>query len=137
MRIIVDTNVLMSAVFFGGLPGQILTAWHEGRLELIVSPSILSEYRRVGAILSERYEGVDFEPFAALLAVHAVVIDAPDHLMEAVCRDADDDKFLACALAAEVTCIISGDADLLEISGWNGIEVVRPRAFVTRHLGQA
>lgn len=133
MRIILDTNVVMSAVFFGGVPGRILTAWHEGRLELIVSPSILSEYRRVGAILSETHEGVDFEPFAALLAVHAVVVDAPDHLVEPVSRDADDDKFLACALAADVTCIISGDGDLLEVSGWNGIEVLRPRHFVTRY----
>jgi putative PIN family toxin of toxin-antitoxin system len=135
VRVILDTNVVISAVFFGGVPGQILTAWHEGRLQLIVSPSILSEYRRVGAILSESHEGVDFEPFAALLAVHAFVVDAPDHLAEPVCRDPNDDQFLACALAADVTCIISGDGDLLEVSGWNGIEVLRPRPFVTRYLG--
>jgi putative PIN family toxin of toxin-antitoxin system len=135
VRVILDTNVVISAVFFGGVPGQILTAWHEGRLQLIVSPSILSEYRRVGAILSESHEGVDFEPFAALLAVHAFVVDAPDHLAEPVCRDPNDDQFLACALAADVTCIISGEGDLLEVSGWNGIEVLRPRPFVTRYLG--
>jgi putative PIN family toxin of toxin-antitoxin system len=135
VRVILDTNVVISAVFFGGVPGQILTGWHEGRLQLIVSPSILSEYRRVGAILSESHEGVDFEPFAALLAVHAFVVDAPDHLAEPVCRDPNDDQFLACALAADVTCIISGDGDLLEVSGWNGIEVLRPRPFVTRYLG--
>lgn len=136
MRIILDTNVVISAVFFGGIPGQVLNAWHERRLDLIVSPSILSEYRRVGGILSEKYEGVDFEPFAALLAVHATVVDAPDHLVEPVCRDADDDKFLACALAADVHCIISGDGDLLEVSGWKGIEVLRPRPFVTRYLSR-
>jgi putative PIN family toxin of toxin-antitoxin system len=117
LRVILDTNIVMSAVFFGGVPGQILAAWHEHRVDIIVSPSILVEYRQVGENLSMKYPEVDFEPFAALLAVHATVVDAPEHLPEQVCRDADDDKFLACALAAEVDCVISGDSDLLEASG--------------------
>jgi putative PIN family toxin of toxin-antitoxin system len=124
----------MSAVFFGGLPGRILTAWQEHRVAIVLSPPILSEYRRVGEILSTKFPGVDFEPFAALLAVHAEVVDAPDHLPEPVCGDADDDMFLACALAAEIHCIVSGDSDLHDVSGWNGIEVLNPRTFVSRYL---
>ncbi len=48
MKVVVDTNVLVSGLLFGGVPGQILTAWTAGEFVLVVSPSILSEYRRVG-----------------------------------------------------------------------------------------
>lgn len=134
MRIVLDTNVVMSAVFFGGVPGKILAAWKGGRLTLVVSPSILDEYRRVGALLAAQYQGVDFEPFASLLAIHAEVVDAPEHLPEAVGQDPADQKFLTCALGAGVTCIVSGDRHLLSTSGWQGIEVLRPRTFVDRYL---
>jgi uncharacterized protein len=44
-----------------------------------------------------------------------------------VCTDADDDKFLACALAAGISVIVSGDKRLSAVSGWNGIEILTPR----------
>jgi len=136
VRIILDTNVVVSGVFFGGVPGRILNAWRAGRMGLVVSPSILDEYRRVGAILAGRHEGVDFEPFATLLAIHAEVIDAPEHIDPPVSNDPADDKFLACASVAGVTLIVSGDRHLLDANGWNGVEVLRPRAFVDRHLAR-
>jgi predicted nucleic acid-binding protein len=50
-----------------------------------------------------------------------------------VCADRDDDKFLACALVAGAPIVVSGDAALLETSGWRGIEVIKPRTFVDRY----
>jgi putative PIN family toxin of toxin-antitoxin system len=52
VRVVLDTNVLVSGVFFGGLPGRILEAWRDGKLTLIVSPAILDEYLRVGRVLA-------------------------------------------------------------------------------------
>ena len=134
MRIVLDTNVLVSGFFFGGVPGRILTAWRDGRVRLVLSAPILAEYREVGAALEARYGGSEFEAFAALLLVHAEVVDAPASLAEPVCRDADDDKFLACAHAAAVPTVISGDKALLDVTGWRGIDVLTPRTFVDRHL---
>jgi predicted nucleic acid-binding protein len=51
-----------------------------------------------------------------------------------ICSDTDDDKFLACALASGAGIIVSGDKHLLSVSGCSGIEVLRPRAFLERHL---
>jgi predicted nucleic acid-binding protein len=48
MKVVVDTNVLMSGVFFGGVPGRILEAWRDGKLTLVVSPPVLEEYHRAG-----------------------------------------------------------------------------------------
>lgn len=134
MRIVVDTNVLVSGVFFGGLPGRILEAWRDGVLTLVVSLSILEEYHGVGHLLATRYDGVDLDAFLALVAVNAEIVDAPA-LSHQVCDDPDDDKFLACALSGSAPVVVSGDAALRRVSGWNGIAVLSPRAFVARHLG--
>jgi putative PIN family toxin of toxin-antitoxin system len=124
----------MSGLFFGGIPGRILSAWRVGAVALVISPSILGEYRRVGALLAARYFEVDFEPFAALLTLKSELVDAPSELPTPVSEDPDDDKFLACAAAARVSVIVSGDPHLLAVSGWGGIEVLKPRAFVERYV---
>ena len=58
MRVILDTNVFVSGIFFTGPSYRILDAWRKGELTLVVSPSILEEYRRVGQELAEQFEGV-------------------------------------------------------------------------------
>ncbi|MDB4915976.1 MAG: hypothetical protein JWM95_3620 [Gemmatimonadetes bacterium] len=55
-----------------------------------------------------------------------------------VCRmDPDDDKFLTCAVASDTQVIVSGDKHLLDVSGWNGIEVLTPRQTFDRYLRTA
>jgi putative PIN family toxin of toxin-antitoxin system len=133
VRIVLNTNVLVSAVFFGGVPGRILEAWRDGRIQLVLSPEILDEYQRVGQVLAAQYDGVDLDPFLGLLAVNAEMVDA-DALTEGVSRDPDDDKFLACAIASGAEVIVSGDKDLIAHSGWRNVRVLRPRQFVDEFL---
>lgn len=133
MRIVLDTNVFVSAVFFGGVPGRILEAWRDGRIQLVLSAEILDEYQRVGQALSAQYSGVDLEPLLALLTVEAEITEAPA-LPAPVSADPDDDKFLACASAADVSVIVSGDKDLLVHDGWQGVRVLRPRPFADKFL---
>lgn len=125
---------MLSGFFFAGIPGIILQGWRAGRFRLVVSPSILSEYREAGVALESRYGGSEFDTFAAVLALHSDIVDAPEHLSKPVCSDPDDDKFLACALAGGAEIIVSGDKDLLDVSGWRGVEVLRPRTFVETYL---
>jgi putative PIN family toxin of toxin-antitoxin system len=133
VRVILDTNVFLSGIFFSGPPFAILDAWRKGRLELVVSAEILDEYRRVGDELGQSFPQVDPGPAFELLAVNAHVFAAPP-LARQVCTDPDDDKFLACAIASGTKLIASGDKALLRTSGYGGIEVLTPRAFVDRHL---
>jgi putative PIN family toxin of toxin-antitoxin system len=133
VKVVLDTNVFVSGVFFGGVPGRILEAWRDGQLTLLVSVTILDEYRRVGRLLAQQYEGVELEPVLALVTVNAEVVEAPD-LPEQVCGDPDDDSFLACAVAGGGAVVVSGDKALRAVSGWNGIEVLSPRGFADRYL---
>jgi predicted nucleic acid-binding protein len=51
-----------------------------------------------------------------------------------VCADPDDDKFIACALASNAKIICSGDRHLLDVNGYQGIEIIKPRAFTEKYL---
>lgn len=134
MRVVLDTNVVISGVFFGGVPGRVLEAWRDGRFQLVVSTAILSEYERVGERLSRAFPGVSLEPFIALIMAHAQVVDAPE-LPAQVSSDPDDDKFLACALAAGCGAIVSGDRHLLDVGEHAGVEVLTPADILARLMG--
>ena len=133
MKVILDTNVFVSGVFFSGPPYQILEAWRDGKIQIIISPEILDEYLRVGDILAEDYPTIDLKPILDYVIRNAEVY-AASPLHGAICEDPDDDKFLACALASESTVIVSGDKHLLKISGYQKIEVIKPRDFVNKYL---
>jgi len=135
VRVVLDTNVVVSGVFFGGTPGRVLAAWAAGAFALVLSPAILDEYRRVGHDLGQRHPELSaaFEPVLTLIAMNAMIVDAPG-LAGPVSADPDDDKFLAVALAAQAPVIVSGDRDLLEVSGWRDITVLSPRQFFDLHL---
>ena len=136
MRIVLDTNVLISGIYFSGLPGKILQTWRSRKLQLLVSVEILEEYLTVAERLASRYGGVEYEGILGLIVQHAELVQTTD-LPEPVCEDPDDDKFLACALASNTNIIVSGDSDLLKVSGYCGIQVLTPKAFVTELLDQS
>jgi len=133
VKVVLDTNVFASGVFFNGAPFQILQAWRNGKIQLVVSPEILDEYRRVGESLAEDHPGINLKPALDYVIQNAVVFSVPA-LPESVCEDPDDDKFLACALASGSNFIVSGDRHLLKVSGYQKIEVSKPRDFLDNFL---
>ena len=136
MKVVLDTNVLISGIYFGGIPGKILEAWGARRFQLLVSTEILQEYLNVAERLADRYAGVEYESILGLIIQNAELVQ-PSDLPEPVSTDPDDDKFLACALAGESTTIVSGDSDLINVSGYCGIKVLTPKTFVSECLDQS
>jgi putative PIN family toxin of toxin-antitoxin system len=133
VKIILDTNVFISGVFFGGSPYQILDAWREGNVDIVLSEEIFAEYQRVARELSRQFKGVDVSTFLDLITVNAIWVEAPQ-LPFNVSADPDDDKFLSCALASKTKIIVSGDKHLLAESGYRKIEVIKPSSFIERYL---
>lgn len=133
IKLVLDTNVFMSGIFWSGPPAKILDAWQERKIKIITSPSILDEYVRVGEILAKKYTGVDIAPFIDLVTIYGELF-SPLKLKEPVSQDPDDDKFIATALAAKCKLIVSGDKDLLNVSGYANIEILKPGKFVSQHL---
>jgi len=133
MRIVLDTNVFVSGIFFSGPPYRILKAWRDGKVQLLVSPSILDEYRRIGAELALQFGDVDLRPFLDLLTIQAEIVLAPG-LLTVIRDDPSDDKFLEAAVAGKASYIVSGDKHLLNLFEFQGIQILKPKDFVQRYL---
>ena len=129
MRIVLDTNVFVSGIFFSGPPSRILEAWRDDNVQMAISPDIFHEYQRIGSELSKQFPIVDLNSILGLVIIHAVMFPSPK-LPEPVCEDPDDDKFIACAITSKSNVIVSGDKHLLKVSGFRGINILKPREFV-------
>jgi len=79
--------------------------------------------------LSKQFPIVDLNSILGLVIIHAVMFPSPK-LPEPVCEDPDDDKFIACAITSKSNVIVSGDKHLLKVSGFRGINILKPREFV-------
>lgn len=131
MKIVLDTNVFVSGIFWKGTPSDILSLWQQQKITLCITPDILNEYTRVGQILAKKHPSVDIEPFLELVAIYGkmfpnVSLPAP------VSRDPDDDKFIACAISANAKIIVSGDKDLLDLGTSSKIDIITPRKFLEK-----
>ena len=129
MRVILDTNVVVSGLFFGGAPRRILELWKEGAVEWVITSHILEEYRRVGSLLGRRYPGVNADPFLDFVARQATVV-MPKKLPRPATADPDDEKFFEAAVGGDVRLIVSGDKHLLNATGSFRVQVLKPADFL-------
>ncbi|MEX2374836.1 MAG: putative toxin-antitoxin system toxin component, PIN family [Dehalococcoidia bacterium] len=124
MRIVLDTNVVVSAAFFGGPPRRVIDAWIAGRVQFVLTPLIFDEYLRVCQRLSATYADTDYQPLLTAFLAQGILVADPAK-EEAITQDADDDKFMRCARAADAI-VVSGDRHLLDADGWHGVPVRTP-----------
>ena len=127
MKIVIDTNVVISGVFFGGKSRMILEAAADGKLSVCASAEILSEYYEVTDEMISRGQG-HFSRDVLLPLISAIEIIIPLSSFS-ICRDPDDNKFIECAADSGALYIVSGDKDLLDIQEYNGIRIVAAANF--------
>ena len=133
MKIVLDTNVFISGIFFSGPPSKILQAWRDLKIQIILSEEIIEEYQRVAEELSSKFSAVDIDRIIELLTIYGEVFETKS-ISVSVCEDPDDNKFIECAIASNSKLIVSGDKHLLNITGYQGILVLKPRDFIDNHL---
>lgn len=131
MRIVVDTNVLISGVFFGGYPRQILNEIVENKLTACATAEIIDEYEEIVQEMIDRKQGhLNYQLLTPL--VHALEVVEPITHVE-MSRDPDDDKFLGCAKDAKALYIVSGDKDLLVLEKFEDVEIITAKEFWERY----
>ena len=128
MKVVLDTNVLISGIFFGGPPRAVLDAWAAGRFELMISPTMVDEYVRTCDHLSVSHQGLEYQPILASLIGHGTLVPDTTH-SEPITADPDDDKFMLCAHSSDAL-VVSGDKHLIDVAGWQGVRVMKPRYFL-------
>ena len=112
-RVVVDTNVLVSCLLFGGEPGKLHELWRSGRLVPLVSQETFAEFRRVLSYPKFRLSTADITMIMEdELLPYAEVVDVTENT-SGICRDPHDDKFLALATSGRATYLVTGDQDLL------------------------
>ena len=129
MKVVFDTNVVVSACYWRGAPFDCLAAWADGRCEAVVSPALLAEYDETLEELAHEYP--DRTPVGWLEALtSAATLVFPVERAAGATPDAKDEMVLECALAAEADVIVSGDKKhLLPLRRFRGIPIVSPADF--------
>lgn len=127
MKLVVDTNVVISGLLWLGNPGRVLEAAATGVLTLYTSIALIDELADTlgKAKLAPRVlaSGLTLEELLQRYLDVAIAVEAPA-VGPVVLADPDDDHVLACALAAQADLIVSGDSDLLDLKSYRGIPVV-------------
>lgn len=132
-RVVLDTNVLVSALLFGGRLDALIGRWKSGDLIPLFSRATFAEFRRVlayprfGLTAAEINALIEEEilPWCEVVEVGAAAED-----IHGICRDPGDDIFLACAVAAGADAIVSGDRDLLDLGAFRDIPILSVADFL-------
>jgi uncharacterized protein len=131
-RVVLDTNVYISALLWTGISHRLLHLAETGDLTLVTTPAIMEELRDVLSrpkfrLRIRTLQSSVAELMEALLSIVEVVQDLP--IEPVVKRDPDDDKISACAAVAQADWIVSGDDHLLSLKRYKGIPIVTPSQF--------
>ena len=134
-RLVLDTNVVVAGLLWDGPPRRLIEQAIDERVELYSSTTLIAElihtlgYAKFAQRIA-RYE----TSVAALVAQYQalVILLSPTHTPRVVSADPDDDHVLACALAAHADLIVSGDAHLLDLKRFHGIDIVTPAEALRR-----
>ena len=130
MRVVLDTNVLVSGILTKGTSRKILDIWYDRKFDLIVGPEIFQEYHRVLFEINGRYNlDVDISEILATIGTKAIWI-SPISLIDQICDDPDDDKFIAAAISGNAQFVVTGDKALLRVGSIAGADIITPSQFI-------
>ncbi len=125
-----DTNVLISGLCFGGKPGQVLKYALAGKIRLFTSAVLIGEFK---AVMDAKFPGRQaaiMETLNELSQLWEVIPDAALPRLRHVVADPSDDRVLECAVAARADFIVSGDKHLLNLESFGKIPILAPGGFL-------
>lgn len=128
-RLVIDSNVWISALVFGGVPRRVFEHVVRHGFVVVTSAQITTETRRVIATKFPDFTD-DFTALCALLTPSTVVIALGATTIDA-CRDPDDNQVLETAVLGDAASIVSGDRDLLALGRYGNTEILSPAAWLT------
>ena len=132
-RVVLDTNVLVSALLFTGKLSKIVDLWRQGKVIPLISRETFEELRAVlgypkFSLAPDEIQSIienEILPFFEVVEIKGKV--------RGVCRDPGDDKFIACAVSASADFLVSGDKDLTDLKRYKTVKIIRVSEFLSMY----
>ena len=130
LRVVLDTNVLVSALILKGRIPRLVDSWRMGRITPVFSRETFDEFRRV--LEYPKFSLSKSEVQGILQQEILPFFEVVEHVdpVAGVCRDPEDDKFLACAASAKVAFLVSGDKDLCSLGKFGPVRILTPEQLL-------
>jgi putative PIN family toxin of toxin-antitoxin system len=130
IRVVLDTNVLISALLFKGELSRSVGLWQKGKIVPVISKETFGELKTVLEYPKFSLSRAEIES----LIEHEIlpffeVVNISKHVKGA-CRDPGDDKFISCALSAHADGIVTGDKDLSDLRKYQSIKIIHASDFM-------
>lgn len=133
MRVVVDTNLLVSGFLWGGTPAALIDAAIGGRFTLLTTEILITELDDVlnRPKFAKTFEKAGLTPASVVENYHQIAeIVSPSPIPSGSVRDSDDEAILACAIGGKADYIVSGDLDLLELEQFQDIPVITAKRCI-------
>ena len=128
-KVVLDTNILISGLVFGGKPRQVLEAAIKGKIQLVLTDEIIEETKKVLEGKKFQYPKEITDLITNELETLADIVKPKERIM-AIEKDPEDNRVLECARQAQADYIVSGDVHLLEIKEFQGTRILAPGEFL-------
>ncbi len=134
MKIVVDANLFVSGLIKpNSNPGKILDLIKQNQIELILSPAIIKEIKRILLYPKlqkyHRKTAQEIDAYFEDILMFAWIVEG-EEIIDIIKADPSDNKYLACAYEGEADYIVSGDHHLLDIGAYEGIEILKAKSFL-------
>lgn len=133
MRVVLDTNAVVSALLFTGISSELVLLWQKGLITLLLSREILDEYLRVFSYPKFKLSEEEIKELIQDQVLPYAEVVKPKRRLRVVQRDPSDNKFLECAVAGKARVIISGDKDLLSLGRYREVRIQTPAQFLAEN----
>ncbi len=132
-RVVLDTNVLVSALLFTGKLSKIVDLWRQGKVIPLISRGTFEE---LGAVLEYPKFSLAPDEIQSIIENEILpffeVVEIQENV-RGVCRDPGDDKFIACALSSPADFLVSGDKDLTDLKRYKTVKIIRVSEFLSMY----
>ena len=130
IKVVLDTNVFVSGLLFGGLPAKLITLFQEGKFIPLLSKEILEEYISVLSYPKFQLNKNIIKEIIELELLPFVEIVCLKNKVALITEDPSDDKFLECGIDGNADYIISGDSHLLKVGNYKNVSIIKARTFL-------
>ncbi|HSW96761.1 MAG TPA: putative toxin-antitoxin system toxin component, PIN family [Candidatus Saccharimonadales bacterium] len=127
-NVVVDTNVLISSILFGGKPRQIIKLIQENKITAVITPILIAELFEI-LVKKFLFSPIKIDLLQDLLQENFIIAH-PSKAVHVV-RDEDDNRVLEAAIEGRCNYIITGDKDLLDMANFGNITILKPDAFLS------